>query len=149
MERQSGLDDIRRWIPLTIDPVGRTPWFDDIRELLIDGNWTFHRINMDRRLITGDNPVIGRRLGPEPEHRDFVFWYMPLSANVLVAVTSRGAVDRNLINGLYGNQRMVESQNLIQLENSTRFAYASSEHELDRAIRWNELGLSPLRDDLP
>ena len=149
MERQSGLDDIRRWIPLTIDPVGRTPWFDDIRELLIDGNWTFHRVNTDSRLITGDNPVIGRRLGPKPEHQNFVFWYMPLSAHVLVAVTSGDVADRNLIAGLYENQRHVELQNLIQLENSTRFVYASSEHELDRAIRWNESGLSPLRDDLP
>ena len=149
MDEVSGLDDIRRWIPLTIDPVGRTPLFDEIRELLDEGKWTFHRVNTDSRLITGDNPVIGRRLGPKPEHQNFVYWYMPLSASVLVAVTSGDFVDRNLVAGLYENQRQVESQNLIQFENSTRFVYSSSKDELDRAMRWNESGLSPLRDDLP
>ena len=149
MDEMSGFEDIRRWIPLTIDPVGRTPLFDDIRKLLIEGNWTFHRVNTHSRLITGDNPVIGRRLGPKPEHQNFVFWYMPLSANVLVAVTSGDFVDRNVVAGLYQNQRQVESQNLIQFENSTRFVYSASEHELDRAIRWYDSGLSPLRDDLP
>ena len=150
-DEQAGRDDIRRWIPLTIDPLGRTSSFDETRELLNNGNWTFHRANKNRKFITGDNPVIARS-GPEPEHRNFVVWYMPLSANVLAVVTSADAAGRlggPFVNGLYEDERMVELQNLCMFENAFRFVYGSSEFELKRAIRWHETGLSPLRDELP
>ncbi len=152
LEKHDGLDDIRRWIPKTIYPLPVSPLWDDMRETLEKGTWTFYRTNMERRFITGDNPVKGNRLGPRPEHRNHIYFSMPLSENVLVSINCGDAVDtsgRFPILGVYENPANLELQNLLTFQDALRFVYSSSEHELDRAIRWSESGLSPLRDNLP
>ena len=107
---------------------------------------------MERHFITGDNPVSGLRLGDEPEYRHHIYFSMPMSENVLVNVLCGDAVDtsgRYPILGIYEDPASLELKNLGIFESALRFVYSSSEHELERAIRWSESGLSPSRDQLP
>ncbi len=147
-----GLENIRKFIPIFVDPLGRSSANREILSLIKEGSWRFYRAAQGRSFITSDRPATSFRLGLEPEYRDFIMWGMPLSKNVAVSVLCGDGSDPTgtyPLRGVYEIEKHLDMYNMCQYAVAHRFVYASSKNELIRACRWHESGLSPLTDILP
>ena len=147
-----GFENIRKFIPIFVDPLGRSSANREMLSLIKEGSWRFYRAAPRRSFITSDTPATSFPLGSEPEYRDFIMWGMPLSKNVAVSVLCGDGSDPTgtyPLEGVYEIEKHLDMYNMCVYEAAHRFVYASSADELIRARRWKENGLSPLHDSLP
>lgn len=136
LRKMSGLDNDRRYQALMMDPFLRGEegerWYRSYEE----GSWRFDEAPAGRKFITSDIPSNSLLLGPEPQYRNWMWFVMPLSAELqLMGLCGDARVESGLAPrvGEIGDREM-DLANVCVYKNAGRFVYASSEAEILRAI---------------
>lgn len=125
----------KKYAAVILDPFLRGEEGASQYKLYEEGSWRFFSAVGDRKFITSDIPSASFRLGDGPEHHNWNWFVMPLSADLRLA-------------GLFGDARMesglspgadevtdrdMDIANESMFQSAERFIYSSSEQEIIRA----------------
>ena len=134
------MDDIDKWTAVILDPFVRGQQGAEWYESYQTGSWRFDAAPAQRKFITSDIPSATFRLGSEPKFYNWMWFVMPLSANLqLMGLIEDASLDTGLAPrlGQWGN-REVDMANSAVLQNAQRYIYASSASEINRTVVLNQ-----------
>ncbi|MDE2769099.1 MAG: DUF4238 domain-containing protein [Chloroflexota bacterium] len=137
----AGIDNDREFEALRICPFLRGEEGEKLYRLYEEGSWRFDAACDRRKFITSDIPSNSLLLGPEPEYRNWMWFVMPLSAELrLVGLCGDARMESGLAPrmGDMGNREM-DIANVCVFQSAQRFVYASSKDELLRASEQSTL----------
>jgi len=131
----AGIDNSRKFEALRIYPFLRGEEGEESYRVYEEGSWRFDVACDGRKFITSDIPSNSLLLGSEPEYRNWMWFVMPLSAELRLmglcgdARMASGVAPRVRDIG----RREVDLANMCVFQSAQRFVYASSKAELLRA----------------
>ena len=131
----AGIDSDRKFEALRLDPFLRGSEGEESYRLYEEGSWRFDPACDGRTFLTSDIPSSSLLLGPEPEYRNWMWFVMPLSAELrLMGLCGDARTESGLATrvGDLGDREM-DLANVCVFESAQRFVYASSKDELLRA----------------
>ena len=139
-KEMTGIDSDRKFEALRIDPFLRGEEGEKRYRRYEEGSWRFDRALVGRQFITCDIPSNSLLLGPEPEYRNWMWFVMPLSAELrLLGMCGDARVESGLVPRLATmSHREIDLANVCIFQSAERFVYASSKAELLRAREQSE-----------
>ena len=135
VREMTGAHSDRKFKAIRIDPFlrgeegeRRYGWYED-------GSWQFYAAPEDRKFITSDMPSNSLLLGPEPQYRNWMWFVMPLTAELrLFGMCGDARLESGLAPGVEEiGDREMDLANICAFQSAQRFVYASSETEILRA----------------
>ena len=131
----AGIDSDRKFQALRIDPFLRGEEGEKQYKWYEDGSWRFDEPLDGRKFITSDIPSNSLLLGPEPEYRNWMWFDMPLTAELrLTGMCGDARVESGLAPRVAEmSEREMDLANVCVFQGAERFVYASSEAEILRA----------------
>ena len=129
-------DNEQKYAAVTLDPFLRGKEGERLYKWYEEGSWRFYSAAESRKFITSDIPSTSLLLGPEPQYRNWMWFTMPLSADLqLLGLCGDARVESGLaptMNEL--SEKNMDLANVCMLQNAERFIYSSSRHEIIRAL---------------
>ena len=134
-KEMAGIDSDRKFEALRIDPFLRGEEGEKRYRWYEEGSWRFDEALDGRKFITSDIPSNSLLLGPEPEYRNWMWFVMPLSAELkLMGMCGDARAESGLAPRVVEmSEREVDLANVCVFQSAERFVYASSEAEILRA----------------
>ncbi len=131
----AGIDSDRKFEALRIDPFLRGEEGELRYRWYEEGSWRFDEALHGRKFITSDIPSNSLLLGPEPEYRNWMWFIMPLSAELnLMGMCGDARGESGLAPRMVAmSEREMDLANVCVYQSAERFVYASSEAEIIRA----------------
>ena len=135
VKEMTGIDDYRKFAAIRMYPFllgedgeKRYRWYEE-------GSWRFDAAPKGRRFITSDIPSNSLLLGPEPQYHNWMWFKMPLSAELQLMGLCGDARRESGLAPREGemDDRTMDLANACVFESAARFVYASSKAELLRA----------------
>ncbi len=128
------IDSDRRFEALRIDPFLRGEEGEKQYRFYEEGSWRFDEALEGRQFLTSDIPSNSLLLGPEPEYRNWMWFTMPLSAELrLIGLCGDARVESGLAPRMVEmGEREMDLANVCVFDSAQRFVYASSETEILR-----------------
>ena len=132
-----GVDSDRKFEALSIDPFLRGEGGEQRYRWYEEGSWRFDEALDGRRFITSDIPSNSLLLGPEPEYRNWMWFVMPLTAELkLMGMCGDARAESGLATRMVEiSEREMDLANVCVFQSAARFVYASSEAESLRASK--------------
>ena len=133
--KMAGIDNHRKFEALRIDPFLRGEEGEELYRWYEEGSWRFDAPTDGREFITSDIPSSSLLLGPEPQYRNWMWFVMPLSANLrLMGLCGDARVESGLAPrvGEMGDKEM-DIANVCVFQAAQRFVYSSSKVEILQA----------------
>lgn len=130
-----GLDNDRKFSAILVDPFIRGEEGERWYRWYEEGSWRFNAAPEGRKFITSDIPSTSLLLGPEPEYRNWMFFTMPLSAELqLIGFCGDARIESGLAPRAeeIGDEEM-NLANVCVFQSAERFVYSSSKTEIIRA----------------
>lgn len=126
-----GLEDVRKFCAIWLQPFlsGNNV---DMYDTVADGSWLFDDAPSGRKFVTSDIPSQLLSLGSEPEFREYMYGFMPMS-DVLMW---RGFMGMAAINNNTAPVD-VDYTNDFFYRHAHRFVFSSSKDELERLRKGN------------
>ena len=135
LKEMAGVDNDRKFEALHMDPFLRGEEGERVYRWYEEGSWRFDAAPEGRRFITSDIPSNSLLLGPEPQYRNWMWFVMPLTAEMqLIGMCGDARVESGLAPrlGKMGVREM-DLANVCAFQSAARFVYASSKAEILRA----------------
>ena len=100
-----------------------------------EGSWRFDAAPTGRKFITSDMPSNSLLLGPEPEYRNWMWFIVPLTADLqLIGMCGDASVESGLAPRVGEiDNRAMDLANVCVFQSAARFVFASSKAEILRA----------------
>ena len=135
LREMSGLDSDRKFEAILIDPFLRGEKGEGWYRTYEEGSWRFDKPPEGRTFITSDIPSDSMVLGPEPEYRNWMCFFMPLSAELrLIGLCGDARMESGFLPRLVDmSEWEMDLANLCVFKNAERFVYSASEDEILRA----------------
>ena len=130
-----GIDNDRKFEALRIYPFLRGEEGEKSYRLYEEGSWRFDAACDGRKFITSDIPSNSLLLGSEPEYRNWMWFVMPLSAELrLMGLCGDARMESGLVPRVRDiGDREMDLANMCVFQSAQKFVYASSKAELLRA----------------
>ena len=135
LKEMAGIDSDRKFEALHLSPFlrgeegrKRYRWYEE-------GSWRFDEALAGRKFITSDIPSNSLLLGPEPEYRNWMWFDMPLTAELhLMGMCGDARAEGGLAPRMAEmSEREMDLDNVCVFQSAERFVYGSSEGEILRA----------------
>ncbi len=135
VKQMTGVDSDRKYEALRMYPFLRGEEGEKWYRWYEEGSWRFDEVLKGRKFITSDIPSISLLLGPEPEYRNWMWFTMPLSAELrLMGDCGDARAESGLSPRLVEmSEREMDLVNACVFQSAERFVYASTETEILRA----------------
>ena len=132
-----GVYSDRKFEALRIDPFLRGEEGEKRYRWYEEGSWRFDEALDGRRFITADIPSNSLLLGPEPEYRNWMWFVIPLTAELkLMGMCGDARLEGGLAPRMVEmSEREMDLANVCVFQSAERFVYASSEAEILRASK--------------
>ena len=131
----TGVESDRKFKAIRLDPFLRGEEGERRYRWYEEGSWRFDAAPEDRKFITSDIPSSSLLLGPELQYRNWMWFVMPLTAELrLIGMCG----DARMVSGLAPRveevgDREMDLANTCLFQSAERFVYASSKIEILRA----------------
>ena len=134
-KEMAGIDSDRKFAAIHMYPFLRGEEGEKRYRWYEEGSWRFYVALEGRRFITSDIPSKSLLLGPEPQYRNWMWFTMPLSAELqLMGMCGDARRESGLAPGVREmDDRAMDLANVCVFESAERFVYASSKAEICRA----------------
>jgi len=135
LKEMVAIDSDRKFEALRIDPFLRGEEGERRYRLYEEGSWRFDEAPEGRQFLTSDIPSNSLILGPEPEYRNWMWFTMPLSAEMrLIGLCGDARVESGLAPRMVEmGEKEMDLANVCVFNSAQRFVYASSETEILQA----------------
>ena len=135
LKEMAGIDSNRKFEALHIDPILRGEEGEKRYSWYEEGSWRFDEARDGRKFITSDIPSNSLLLGPEPEYRNWMWFDMPLTAELrLMGMCGDARAESGLAPRMVEmSEREMDLANMCVFQGAERFVYGSSEDEVLRA----------------
>ncbi len=130
-------DNFRKRVAILLDPFLRGEEGERYYEWYEEGSWRFDEPTNRRTFITTDIPSTTFLLGPEPHRENWMWFFMPLSADLhLMGLCGDARLEAGSIPGSGElDDKQMDGINVSVFRCAQRNVYSSSVEELDRIIR--------------
>ena len=130
-------DNFRKRPAILLDPFLRDEEGERDYEWYEQGSWRFDEPTNGRTFITSDVPSTTFILGPEPEYKNWMWFFMPLSDKLhLTGLCGDARTETGSIHGSgEKDDKQMDGINVSVFRCAQRNVYSSSVEELDRIIR--------------
>ena len=141
VKRMTGTDDDRRFAavrayPFLLGEEGEKQyrWYEE-------GSWRFDAAPEGRKFITSDIPSASLLLGHEPQHRNWMWFKIPLSAKLqLIGMCGDARRESGLAPSVGRiHARAMDLANVCVFQSAARFVYASTQTEILRAYEQSRM----------
>ena len=131
----AGIDSDRKFEALHLSPFLRGEEGEKRYRWYEEGSWRFDEALDSRTFITSDIPSNSLLLGPEPEYRNWMWFDMPLTAELhLMGMCGDARAEGGLAPRMVKmSDREMDLANMCVFQSAERFVYGSSEDEILRA----------------
>ena len=131
----AGIDSDRKFEALHLSPFLRGEEGEKRYRWYEEGSWRFDEALDGRTFITSDIPSNSLLLGPEPEYRNWMWFDMPLTAELhLMGMCGDARVEGGFAPRMVEmSDREMDLANMCVFQSAERFVYGSSEDEILRA----------------
>ena len=135
LREMAGVDSDRKFGATIASPVALGEKGKRLYRWYEEGSWRFDAALAGRAFITSDIPSNSWLLGPEPEHRNCMWFVMPLTAELrMTGLCGDFRVQSGLAPRLVEmGEREMDLANMCVSQSAERFVYASSKAEILRA----------------
>ena len=129
-------DNEQKHAAVILDPFLRGEEGEELYKWYEEGSWRFYPAAGGRKFITSDIPSTSLLLGPEPQYRNWMWFTMPLSAEIqLIGLCGDARRESGLAPTMSElSEENMDLANVCVLQNAERFVYSSSRREILRAI---------------
>ena len=134
-KEMAGIDSDRKFEALRIDPFLRGEEGENQYRWYEEGSWRFDEALDGRKFITSDIPSNSVLLGSEPEYRNWMWFVMPLTAELkLMGMCGDAGAESGMAPRMVEmSEREMDLANVCVFQSAERFVYASSGAEILRA----------------